>query len=176
MASPTPYALNDYGVQVQSLDYTKFPQSGSNAMMTYHAGSIVVNGKIIGRIDNWQPAGAFTREGSHVYEVSNQTWGVPVDYVPGRATGFNITWTRGEIWNQELELALGYRAVWKNLTDQTHPFVANEMLFKGATLYRTWIYSGCWFTEKNHTEWSSEGDGRIKVNCAMAYVSRNRTS
>lgn len=173
MANKTPFATNPFGVQVQPIDHT---QPGAPTVQLYHGGSVVVNGNIVGRIDEWHPAGAYNRDGAHVYEVHHNTWGAPVDYVPGRVTGFNITWTRGEVWEQELELTLGYGSLWKDLTDQTFPFESREFLFRGINLYRTWSYSGCWFTEKNPVAWSSEGDGRIKVNCNMAYVRRNLVS
>lgn len=172
MPSPTPYATNAFGVTVNPVDFT---QAGTPTTQMYHGGTIVVNGNIIGRINAWHAAGTYNREGAHVFEVNYNTWGVPVDYVPGRVTNFNVTFTRAEVWNQELELTLGYTSLWNNLTDQTFPFVAQEFLFQGAVSYRTWSYFGCWFTEKNPVEWSSEGDGIIKVNCNMAYVSRRRT-
>ncbi len=173
MASPTPFATNAAGVRVNPVD---FAQANTPTTQMYHGGTIVVNDKIIGRINAWQAAGAYNRDGAHVYEVNKETWGLPVDYVPGRATGFNITFTRNEVWDQELELALGYGAVWKDLTDQTFPFTAIEMLFKGSALYRSWSYFGCWFTEKNPVEWSSEGDGIHSVSCNMAYISRKNTT
>lgn len=170
--SASPYGANNFSVKVNPIEATAV---GAPSTMFYHGGTIVVNGNIVGRINTWQPAGAYTREATHVYEVSKETWGLPVDIVPGRATGFNITWTRSEVWTQELELALGYQALWSNLTDQTRPFTANEMLFRGANAYRTWTYYGCWFTEKNPNEWSSEGNGIMQVSCNMAYVSRKKT-
>jgi hypothetical protein len=173
MANPSPFAQNSAGVKTQALDHAN-PYAPTT--MSYHGGSIVVNGKIVGRITDWQPAGAYNREGSHVYELNNNTWGLPVDYVPGRATGFNITFTRNEVWTQELELALGYSAVWENLTDQTFPFTGQEYLFRGATVYRVWTYYGCWFTEKNPTAWGAQEDGIIKASCNMAYISRKRTT
>jgi len=172
MPSPTPYATNSYAVQAKGIDYTK---DGAPTIQMYHGFSIVVNDKIVGRIQTWQPAGAYTREGSHVYELNNNTWGLPVDYAPGRGTGFNITWTRVEVWSQELELALGFPGVWANLTDQDYPFTAREYLYRGVSPYRIWSYFGCWFTEKNGGEYSSEGDGKITVSCGMAYVSRKKT-
>lgn len=173
MPSPSPYATNSFAVQTQAIDFTK---EGSPTVQMYHGGTIVVNDKIVGRIQTWQSAGAYTREGSHVYELNGSTWGLPVDYVPGRATGFNVTFTRSEVWGQELELALGYTAVWANLTDQTFPFTAREYLYRGADPYRIWSYLGCWFVEKTPNEWSAEGDGKITVSCGMAYVSRKRVT
>lgn len=171
MPSNTPYATNKFGVARANID---FSNAYAPTVQMYHGGSIVVNNAIIGRITNWQPAGAYTREGNHVYELNNNTWGLPVDYVPGRATGFNITFTRNEIWSQELEIALGWKSVWSNLTDQTFPFTAEEYLFKGQSLYRCWQHLGCWFQEKNPEAWAADGDGIIKVSCNMAYVSRKR--
>jgi hypothetical protein len=173
MPSPSPYAVNSFAVQTQPIDFTK---EGAPTVQMYHGGTIVVNDKIIGRIQSWQAAGAYTREGSHVYELNSGTWGLPVDYVPGRATGFNITFTRSEVWFQELEIALGYAGVWSNLTDQNYPFTAREYLFRGADPYRVWSYLGCWFTEKNPNEYSAEGDGKISVSCGMAYVSRKKVT
>jgi len=174
MADPTPFALNSFGVKTVPIDYT---QPGTPTLQSYHGGTIVVNSKIIGRIDEWNPAGAYNRDGSHVYELNINTFGKPVDYIPGVARNFNVTFTRGEVWDQELEIALGYPAVWQDLTDQNFPFTAQEMLFKGASIYRTWSYFGCWFTEKNLASgWSAEGDAKIKVNSNMAYVARKNTT
>jgi hypothetical protein len=169
--NPTTFAKNSFSVNRQPID---FNNAEAPTVQMYHGGSIVVDGNVVGRITAWQPAGAYNREGAHIYELNQKTWGLPVDYVPGRVTGFNITWTRNEVWTQELELTLGYRAVWDNLTDQTFPFQARECLFRGATAYRIWLYRGCWFTEKNPAEWSAEGDGIMSVSCNMAYVSRKR--
>jgi hypothetical protein len=173
MPSPTPYATNTVGAQAGLVDFT---QPYTPTTMMTHGGTIVVNGNIIGRINNWHAAGAYNREGTHVYEVNYNTWGVPVDYVPGRATGFNLTMTRSEVWDQELELTLGYTGLWNNLTEQTFPFVAQEFLFKGALPYRTWSYFCAWFTEKNPSEFSAESNGLYQVTCGMAYISRRRTS
>jgi len=177
MADQTPFATNSASVQTQALDYTK-PQAP--LAQSYHGGAIMVNSNVVGRIEEWHPAGAYTRNKTHCYEINNKTWGVPVDIVPGIATGFNITFTRSEVWAQELEITLGYGAtggaVWENLTDQTFPFQAQEFLYQGATVYRVWTYYGCWFTEKNPTSWTSEGDGRIKVTCGMVYISRKKTT
>ena len=168
----TTFAKNSFGVNRQAIDENN---AEAPTVQMYHGGSIVVNGNVVGRITAWQPAGAYNREGAHIYELNQKTWGLPVDYVPGRVTGFNITWTRNEVWGQELERTLGYAPnVWNNLTDQTFPFQAKECLFRGSTAYRVWLYKGCWFTEKNPVEWSAEGDGIMNVSCNMAYVSRTK--
>jgi hypothetical protein len=173
MTNPAPYATNTFGVSSRPIDYTA--GNGSPTMQTYHGGTIVVNNAIVGRIDSWASAGAYSRGVELVYEVNKNTWGLPVDAVPGISTGFNVTWTRGEVWEQELEIAIGYKTgVWNSLNDQNRPFAANEMLFKGATAYRNWLYSGCWFTGKNANGMESTGNGRIIVSCDMMYVTRKR--
>lgn len=168
----TPYATNAVNAAAKPIDYAK---AYSPTVQLYHGGSIVVNNKAVGRILTWSPAGAYNREGTHIYEVQGRTWGLPVDYAPGRATGFNITWTRNEVWSDELEKALGWTAVWENLTDQNYPFIAKEYLYRGTQPYRMWSYLGCWFTEKNPSEWAAEGEGVISVTCAMAYISRKKS-
>lgn len=174
MTNPSPYATNTFGVSSRPIDYTA--GNGSPTMQTYHGGTIVVNNAIVGRIDSWQASGAYTRNVELVYELNKNSWGLPVDAVPGISTGFNVTWTRGEVWEQELEIALGYTGgVWNSLNDQNRPFATNEMLFKGTTAYRTWLYSGCWFTSKTPSAQESMGSGRMTVNCDMVYVTRKRT-
>lgn len=169
MANPVPFGVNAYGVKSTPLDPTLGPTT-----MYYHGGTIVVNGNIIGRINSWHPSNAYNRQASYVYEIHKDTWGLPVDIVPGRSEGFTATFVRSEVWTFELEKALGFADVFNNLTDQSSPFESRELLFRGDNPYRTWSYLGCWLTEKNQNEWSAEGDGVFKVSCAMAYVSRKR--
>lgn len=171
MPNISPYGDNAFGVSVKPLDYS---HAHAPATKTYHGASIVVNGNIVGRIKSFQAAGAYTREGSHVYEVSHVTWGVPVDHVPGRSTGFNMSITRTEVWFEELEIAFGFPAVFNNLCDQTRPFTVYEYLFRGTALYRVWQYSGCWFTDKNPNSIEAEGDGKEEVTAQINYVSRIR--
>jgi len=176
MASPNPYGTNAFGVKSPKLDYSKFPNSGQYTTMTYHGGTIIVGDSVIGRIKEWTP-GQFTRQVNHVREVSSETWGLPVDAVPGISEGFNIAFTKTEVWQQELEIAFGLSAnPWTSLSEQTAPFEAKEYLFRGLDVYRTWVYNGCWFTEKNPNAWSSTGDGIIEVGCNMIYVNRQRTT
>lgn len=161
-------ATNPFAVQVKPLD---LDQPGSPTTMTYHGASIRVGNNIIGRIKEWTP-GQFTRQVNAIREVNRSTWGVPIDNVPGIAEGFNISFTRSEIWGDEIERAFGYTTPWTNLTDQTYPFEVDEILFRGNVQYRVWQYKGCWFTEKNLNAWSADGNGIIEVSCGLAYVTR----
>ena len=171
MPNASPYGTNAFGVTSQSLDYT---DPGAPTTMSYHGAAIVVNNAIVGRIQSWHPEGAYNRDGEHVYELSNVTIGLPVDYVPGKSTGFTVSFARTEVWNQELEIALNYPAVFATLADQTKPFVVQEFLFQGTNPYRVYQYSGCWFKAKNPEAWASDGNYIQKVTGQIAYVSRVR--
>lgn len=173
MANPSPFGTNGFGVTSSSLDYT---DPNNLQTMSYHGAQIVVNNSIIGRIQSWQPDGAYNRDGEHVYELSRVTIGKPIDYVPGKATGFTVSFTRTEIWNQELELALGFANVFADLTDQTRPFTVQEFLYQGQNVYRVWEYRGCWLKAKNPEAWTADGNYIHRVTGQMAYVARIKTA
>lgn len=173
MANPSANAgsTNPFGVDVQALDYDA---ADAPTTKTYHGASIVVNGSIVGRITSFQP-NIGDRDGVHVYEVSHRTWGHPVDYVPGRVNGFTISIARVEVWNAELERAVGLSDTqFDTLLDQTRPFQVNEFLFRGTQLYRHWLYRGCWLRSMNSDAVQADGDGIYRVNAELAYVSRTR--
>jgi len=160
-----------FGKAVQKMD--SFAADAPTAK-TYHGLTIQVNNRVIGRIKTWQPT-AYSREGSHVYELNVDSFGRPVDYVPGIATGFTLAFTRVELWTEEIEVALGLTSastVWDDLTDQTRPFTIDEFLFRGTTLYRHWQYRGCWFQDRNEDAADSQGDAIYTVNATVAYIQR----
>lgn len=163
---PSPYAS-----RVDPLEHSKT----ANVTMTYHGGAIVANGSVVGRIKDWTP-GKFNRTVTEVRELTNSTFGVPVDNVPGTTTGYTVSFTRSEVWLEELEVVLGYGSTWTSLADQTTPFTANEYLFRGDTPYRVWQYAGCWFTDKSNNQWSADGQGIIEVACEFAYVNRTKVA
>ena len=173
MPNIAPYATNVFGIDTPGLDFTVADAPSSK---TYHGASIVVSGNIVGRITSWNPSGAYTRAVNHVYELSHVTWGRPVDIVPGQNTGYTIAMTRVEVWQQELEVTLGYPAVWNDLADQDRPFTVEEYLFRGNELYRVWKYSGCWFQDRNEDAQTADGDGIFRVNATLAYLQRIRTT
>lgn len=170
MASQIPFAPNPHSVRVRPIDYSH-PQAPR--AKTWHGILIVVNGNVVGRIQSWQPQ-HMQREGNHVYELNAATYGHPVDFVPGRATNFQFTCTRIEVWSQELEIALGYPAVWADLTDQDRPFEVQEVLQQGRVPYRIWGYTGCWFTDRNEDAFAVDGDTMVKTNSTVAFVNRLR--
>lgn len=171
MPNPSPFGTNAFGVTTQPIDYTN---AQAPTTMSYHGAAIVVNGNLVGRINSWHPDGAYSRDGEHVYELSRVTIGKPVDYVPGKVTGFTVSYTRTEVWNQELEITLGYPAVFADLTDQTFPFVVQEFIYQGQNPYRIWQYNGCWFKSKNPEAYTADGNYIYKVSGQLAYVSRIR--
>ncbi|MCH7511921.1 MAG: GNAT family N-acetyltransferase [Chloroflexi bacterium] len=83
--------------------------------------------------------------------------------MPGQATGYTVSFTRVEVWNQELELTLGFGSVFDDLMDQTRPWVTQEYLFRGNELNKLWQYSGCWFQNKNNNNWESGGDAIVTL-------------
>ena len=140
---------------------------------TYHGLELLVDNFVVGRITNWNP-NIGERAGNHVYELNVASFGRPVDYVPAVVTGFNIAMAHVELWNEELEIALGYNAQFDDLTDQTRPFRIRECLWRGQTLYRQWIYLGCWFQNRNEEPIDASGDGIYKVSATVAYIQRQR--
>lgn len=165
--SPTPVA------DVKPIDYTH-PHSPS--VKTFHGLSIVVNGRIIGRIQSWQPK-MYSRTGAHVWELSHLTFGRPVDYVPGKGENYSISASRVEMWNNEFELAIGFPSVWSDLLDQDKPFTINEYLLRGATIYRAWAYNGCWFSSRTESAAEAESNApKVMAEAEINFVSRLRTT
>jgi len=164
--NPTPVA------QVYPLDYT---HPNAPTIKTWHGVSIVVNGKIIGRVQSWNPK-MFARTGAHVYELNNLSFGRAVDYVPGKNNDYTISATRLEMWDNEFELALGFPAVWSDLIDQDHPFTMHEHTMKGNTIYRSWVYYGCWFTSRVESAFEAESDSpKVLATAEISFVSRLKT-
>lgn len=170
------FAWNPFGVLVKPIDYSK-PDVPTSKV--YHGITIEVGGSVIGRIQGWNVSGAYTREGEHVYELNNRTWGRPVDYVPGRATGYTISASVAEMWNREVEIQLGLAPLgtqFIDLVDQTYPFTCREYWFRGPTIYRVWTYRGCWLTNRNEENFEANGNGKVIASLEFSYVARQLTS
>jgi len=168
------FAGNVYGAQSKPLDYS---QPYASTAKSYHGITIEVGGNVIGRIQSWNPTG-LAREGNWIYELSNKTWGKPVDYVPGKATGFSVSAKVAELWFNEIEVQLGLTTSstqYNDLIDQDFPFTAREFWFRGSASYRVWTYVGCWMTDRNEDEYSAEGDGKVIANFTFNYVGRRMT-
>jgi hypothetical protein len=160
-----------FGKAVQKLN--SFAPDAPTAK-TYHGLTIQVDNVVIGRIKSWQPT-AYSRATAHVYELNVDSFGRPVDLVPGVASGFTIAFSRVELWMHEIEVELGLTStsqVWDDLTDQTRPFTIDEFLYRGTSLYRHWQYRGCWFQERNEDTADAQGDAIYTVNATVAYIQR----
>lgn len=129
----------------------------------------------IGRLQTFQPDG-LTRSITPKYELGNGSWGRPVDNVPGRSEGYTINATRVELWNNELEIALGYGDVFSDLMDMRWSVDLYEMLYKGTSLYRCWRYVGCWMSSLAGVEYSADGDGIVTATAAFTYLYRQKCS
>ena len=140
---------------------------------TYHGFSIQVGGVTIGRITEWTPQ-ALDRDATLIYELNAQTWGQPVDIVPGKANTFTVSFSRAEVWGEEIEKAFGEDDVYTLLTSQNTPFAVDEVFLKGLQLYRQYRYLGCWFTSKSWDAFGADGEGTIKISGEIMFVNKVR--
>lgn len=170
-----PFARNPFGVVADPLDYSVEDRVTSK---TYHGITVAVGGAVVGRIQSWDTGGAWARGGEHVYELSDLTWGKPVDYVPARWEGLTITATVAEMWDKEIDVQLGIKDAGQmnDLIEQTRPFTAHEFWFRGITEYRIWVYRGCWLTDRNETAYEATGNARVIANFNFNYVSRQQVA
>jgi len=173
MPNYAPYAGNQFATQVEPLQYGH-PQAPT--VKSFHAITLVANGAVLGRIQDWNNSGAYTRGGNPVRELSNKTFGRFVDYVPGVAEGYTIAATIAEVWNKELEFQTGGQRRYIDLVSQVTPFEAQEFWFRGPSAYEVWTYRGCWLTDANYNQFTTEGDVRVMRNFQFAYVSRQQTA
>ncbi len=168
------FAGNPHGVQTTPLRHD-VPDAPTTK--TYHGITIEVEGAVVGRIQSWHPNGAYTRAGELVYELNNLSWGLPVDYVPGKAEGFTVTATVAELWTSEIEVQLGLAFTqFEDLIEQNRPFTTREWWFRGVSAYRIWTYLGCWLTDANEEAFTAEGNARVIRNFGFTYVSRQRSA
>lgn len=175
-AAPSARAGNVYGVQ------TKLPQVGATLTKTYHGISITAGtgNAIVGRIQSWQPQ-MYSRAGVHVFEVGALSFARPVDYVPGNGQNYSISCSRTEMWGNEMELAFGLNGPFVDLVSQDEPFSIQEALFQGNTEDGEllapnckYLYSGCWFADKNQQQFAAEGDARVVIDATINFISRIR--
>jgi len=170
------FAGNPFGVIARPIN---FDAEDAPTSKTYHGITISVDGNVIGRVQNWDTTGAYAREGEHVYELNNLTWGKPVDYVPGRWTGLSISATVAEMWNAEVEVQIGLVAPGQQIADLIHqnrPFTAHEFWFRHVAIYRIWAYRGCWLTDRNEKAYARDGNARVIAKFNFNYVSRQLVS
>jgi hypothetical protein len=141
--------------------------------MTYHGFSLQVGGVTIGRFTEWTPQD-LDRAATPTRELNALTFGQPVDTVPGIADNWTLSWGRVEVWNEEVEKALGEEDIYTSLLHQTRPFAVDEVFLRGLSLYRQFRYLGVWFTGKSTDAFSADGDGIIRVSGTFAFTNRIR--
>lgn len=141
--------------------------------MTYHGFSLQVGGVTIGRFTDWTPQ-ELDRAATPSRELNALTFGQPVDTIPGIAETFTLSWGRVEVWNEEVERALGEDDVYTLLLNQIRPLAVDEVYQRGLAIYRQYRYLGVWFTGKSTDAFSSEGDGIVKVSGTFAFTNKIR--
>jgi hypothetical protein len=166
-------ARNSFGIEANRTIPIDYTAPFAPTTQSYHGFSIQVDGITIGRITEWTPV-QLSRPGTHVRELNAQTYGQPVDFVPGVEENFTLAFARAEVWNEELELAFGVTTQpLAFLINQNRPFTVDEVTAKGTQIYRHTRYYGCWFTSKNTSQFTAEGgDSIIKVDGEIAFVNR----
>lgn len=174
MSSDYKPSTNQYGIISPSLDFEArkgyVPES-----KIWHGLSIAVgngaNRVQVGRLQSWN-VDAMTRQVTQKYELSAETFGRPVESVPGRAEGYSISVQRVELWENELEKALGYPDVFADLMDVRWAVDLYEYLYKGKSLYRLWKYPVCWMNNLQEIEKGADGDGIITASASFTYLPR----
>jgi len=157
--------------KVKVLDYNH--ANAEFTSKTWHGFNLYSDGVFIGRCNSYQPT-ARTRTVTAVRELSRDTFGRVIEQVPGIADGYTISIARVEVWEKELELAFGFDARFDDLTDQDRPFTLKEELFKGASLYHNWIYTGCWFSSLGEDAYTADGDAIVRNNAEITYTYRHQ--
>jgi hypothetical protein len=174
MSSDYRPSTNQYGITSPSLDFEGHAGYVPESKI-WHGLSIAVgsgNNQVqVGRLQTWSPD-AMTRAVVQKYELSAETYGRPVESVPGRAEGYTISTQRVELWENEFEKALGYPDVFADLMDMRWAVDLYEYLYKGKSLYRLWKYPVCWMGSLQEIEKGSDGDGIITASANFTYLPR----
>jgi len=165
-------ATNPFNVVVPTLD---FSHPHAPTTQSCHGVSIMVNGQIVGRLEDWAVSGVYQRTVTAVRELNWRTFGRVVDIVPSINAEYTATANRFEVWFEEAERALGYGKVFTDLLDQTFPVSAKEVWLRGKTPYRIMDYFGCWLAGKEITGINATGDAIIKTNLTIHFVSKQIT-
>lgn len=178
-------ASNVFAVESQRTQAIDYSNQYAPTTQSYHGFSIQVvtaggAGVTIGRITEWTPL-QMSRPATLVRELNADTYGQPVDIVPGVEENFTLAFARAEVWGAEIEVAFGVGGgpsgvdPYMLLVNQNQPFIVDEVYMKGNTVYRQIRYLGCWFTSKNTAQFTAEGgDSIIKVDGEIMFVNRLR--
>lgn len=132
----------------------------------------------VARIQSWN-AQVFARNVTHTKELSINAFGKPVEATPGASSaGYNVDFSRIEVWEEEAEVAFGLTdssEIFEDLMDQDQSFQADEVLMRGTSVYRHWRYHSCWLTSLEGSSFESDGsDARITRSGGFMFVRRER--
>lgn len=167
-------ASNKFAVESQRTIPIDYSAPYAPVTQSYHGFGIQVDGVYIGRITEWTPI-QMARPGVHIRELNPNTYGQPVDFVPGQEENFALAFARAEVWGEEMERAVGFNDVFTLLVNQNRPFIVDEVYKRGNSVYRKYRYLGCWFTSKSQQPFQSEGgDSVIRINGEIAFVNRQK--
>jgi len=164
-------ASNRFGVENrrQTIDHSS-PYAPTT--QHYHGYGIRVDGVFVGRITEWTPI-QMSRPGTHIRELNPNTYGQPVDFVPGVEENFNMSYGRAEVWGEEIERAFGDSTVYSLLLNQNRPFIIDEVYKRGNEVYAIYRHLGCWFTSKSQSAMQAEGgDSVVRISGEIAFVNR----
>jgi hypothetical protein len=135
----------------------------------------MVNGQIIGLINNWAPTESRTI--TPIYEINPESSGLPYENVPGNTTGLQISISRYDLWTIRMEQAFGVPVGNSNirmLNDQKAPFTVNEKWVYPDGSVETWAYVGCWFSQLGRAM-RSDDQRTVMVNATLTYLRKERT-
>lgn len=168
-------ASNKFAIESQRTVPIDYSSPYAPTTQSYHGFSIQVDGITIGRITSFTPI-QMSRPATLVRELNAQTYGQPVDIVPGVEENFTLAFGRAEVWGEEIEVAFGAATdPYTLLINQNRPFTIDEVYTRGTTIYRQFRYLGCWFTSKNTAAFEAEGgDSIIKIDGEIMFVNRQR--
>lgn len=170
-------ARSKFGITSPQLDYEGHagyvPESMVYSGLTIAVGAQDGSPQAIGRIQSFQ-RDASTRQMTMKWELNKDTFGRPVDIIPGKADGYSMSIERIEIWEQEFEIALGYPFVFSDLMDMRWSVDLYEYRYRGNELYRLWKYPNCWINSLSDGQPSSEGDGAYTASASLNFLPRIR--
>jgi len=142
-----------------------------------HAITIQVNDRIVGAINQWNPAQ--NRTITELYEFGQVTGpyasgnGEPFEKVPGNVSGMQIAIQRYDIYLEQMEQAFGTPDL-TMLSNQNDAFDVRETWRSPNNVNNYYNeYRGCWFSDLGRTI-QSTGDRIVNVNATLQYTHRDR--
>ena len=137
---------------------------------TSHALKISANGVTVGLINGWNPTQS--RTVTPIFEISRDTSGAPVEYMPGNLSAQSVTIARYDTYQARLEEAFGTPDL-TMLSRQSEPFSVIEVWANPdpSQSEERFMYDGCWFTSLGRT--LSSNDTRVvNVNATLVYTKK----